>query len=79
MDINEQIGILLKESRNKRGLSLRAVGEKIGKDHSTIHAYETGRQAINVDVLEMLCNVYGVSYIDLLSEVYYTMKREEEK
>lgn len=79
MNINKEIGRLLKEARVKRGLSLRATAERLGKDHSTIHAYETGRQAINVDVLGELCDIYGVTYIDLLSEVYYTMKREEGK
>lgn len=77
MDINKEIGSLLKEARDKRGLSLRAAAERLGKNHSTIHAYETGRQAINVDVLETLCKIYGVSYIDLLSEVYYKMKLDK--
>lgn len=72
--INEEIGLLLREAREKSGLSLRDVASKVGKSYSSIHSYETGRQGINVDVLEILCDIYGVSYLDLLSKVYYTMK-----
>ncbi|QIK68769.1 helix-turn-helix transcriptional regulator [Erysipelothrix sp. HDW6C] len=72
--LNQMIGEKLKTARENSGLSLRAAGELLGKNHSTIHSYESGKRAINVDVMEELCNYYGVSYLELLSEVYYERK-----
>lgn len=67
--INEEIGLALRLARTNAELSLREVAPKIGKSYSSVHSYETGRQGINVDVLVELCDIYGVSYLELLTEV----------
>lgn len=72
--LNKQIGDKLKEARENSGLSLREVAELIGKNHSTIHSYETGRNAINVDVMDEICRIYNVNYLDILNEIYYKNK-----
>lgn len=76
-DLNKQIGAKLKEAREVAGLSLREVASIVGKNHSTIHSYETGRNAINVDVMRDICNVYEVNYLDILQEIYYKEKLKE--
>lgn len=72
--LNEQIGAKLREARVSAGMTLREASDKLGKDHSTISSYESGRRAINVDVMDQLCEIYGVNYLEILSEIYYKNK-----
>lgn len=73
-ELNKQIGQKLQEAREKAGYSLRDVANIVGKNYSTIHSYETGRNAINVDVMDQICKVYGVNYLDILTEIHYMNK-----
>lgn len=73
-DINVKIGERLKAIREDKGYSLREVAPMIGKNYSTLHAYETGRNSINVDVMKNICDFYGVNYLDILTEIYYEEK-----
>jgi transcriptional regulator with XRE-family HTH domain len=74
LTFDQRIGKKLQEVREKKGLSLRDVAERYHKSYTTIYAYETGRNGINVSVLKDLCDIYGVNYLDLLNQVYYEEK-----
>ena len=53
---------LLKKWRLDRGLTLRQVGERVGKNHTTIAHIEGGRMGIPTgDDLERLLAVYGIT------------------
>ena len=53
------IGMRIKAMRLKRGLSQKALGDKIGKASPTISSYETGIQIPPTDVLESIaCALY---------------------
>ncbi len=72
MDINIKIGMLLRKKREDAGLSLSQVGEKLKMHKSTIYYYETGRNHIDVEVLNKICKVYGTdmySFFDELKEL----------
>lgn len=76
-NINLRIGEALKLARENKGLSLRAVSKLVSKSYSAIHAYETGRNSINVDVMKELCDTYGINYLDILQQIYYEDKLKE--
>lgn len=58
-------GLRLKTLREKRGLSQRQVGEKLGLTRATISAYECNMKAPRLDTLEQLAIMYhsSVDYI----------------
>lgn len=70
----ERIGEKMKRAREEAGLTLREAAEKYGSDHSTISSYESGRRTMNILQMEKLCSIYGVNYLDILSEIYYEDK-----
>lgn len=69
MNTKEKIGFLLKEKRIEKNYSLQRVGDMIGRTKSSIHYYETGKRSIDIDVLEAICNVYGIDMYDFLDQV----------
>ena len=63
---------LLKKWRLDRGLTLREVGAKVGKNHTTIAHIENGRMGIpKGDDLKRLLAVYGITG----DRTLYTMAR----
>ena len=69
MDINKELGVLLKKKREELGLSLSNVGAKMHKNKSTIYYYENGRISIDVLTLDRLCHVYGTDMYSLFDEL----------
>ena len=57
----------LKEYRQKAGLTIYEVGEKIGKSGKTVSAWETGRGQPDAEMIVKLYYLYGMSSI---SEFY---------
>lgn len=65
--IRMELAARLKYFREKAGLTIYEVGEKIGKSGKTVSAWENGRGQPDADMLLTLCDVYGISSI---SELY---------
>ena len=61
------IAARLKYFRERAGLTIYEVGEKIGKSGKTVSAWECGRGQPDADMLLTLCTVYGV---DSIAELY---------
>lgn len=56
-----EIGERLRELRNKKKYSLRALAEKINIAHSHLSQIENGKKKPNIELLEALAKVYDVS------------------
>ncbi|OLC15994.1 MAG: hypothetical protein AUH29_06355 [Candidatus Rokubacteria bacterium 13_1_40CM_69_27] len=61
------MGLLLRRWRERRGLSLRALGERSGVSYVTIARVEAGTKSPTVTTLEKLAAALGVSVRDLFS------------
>ena len=68
----EHIAAILKELREKKGLTANAVGEVIGKSGKTVNAWENNRGQPDAEMLILLCDLYGVE--DILNEFRETPK-----
>ncbi|WP_279286287.1 helix-turn-helix domain-containing protein [Desulfofundulus sp. TPOSR] len=64
----ESIGIRLKRLREKKGLSLRALGRAAHISHSFIKDIEAGRSKPSLDTLLALAQALGVSISDITGE-----------
>lgn len=69
-EIDVLIGSKLKALREKKGYSIRYVGQRIGKTHATVSYYEQGRNGADLSTLKKLCNLYGVDMLQFLSDIY---------
>lgn len=65
--IREQLAMRLRNFREKSGLTIYEVGEKIGKSGKTVSAWENGRGQPDADMLLTLCELYK---IDSIAELY---------
>ena len=64
-----ELAARLKFFREKAGLTIYEVGERIGKSGKTVSAWECGRGQPDADMLLTLCAVYGIKSIsDLYGE-----------
>lgn len=61
-----QIGARIREARRNAGLSQVALGERVGRDHKTIHRWETATTAPDVDHLLLIADVLQVPLADLV-------------
>ena len=64
------IGEKLKDLRIQNGMSLRYVGERVGRSNVTIAYYESGRNAPDLSTLKRLCILYGTDMMEFLGEIY---------
>ncbi len=53
------VGVVLRESRRRSGLSLRALGDLAGTSHSTLAAYESGRKVPTAATLNRIVEAAG--------------------
>ena len=61
------MALLLKEWRERRGWSLRQLGERSGVSYPNLHAIETGKLDPRLSTLERLARALGVDVRDLFS------------
>lgn len=62
------MGLRLRQIREKKGLSLRALAEKAGVDWSAINRIELGKTTPKFATLEKLAQGLGVSVRDLIEK-----------
>lgn len=65
---NILIGQRIKELREKAGLNQEQIAQFLGVDQSTISKCEKGERQFQVNHLERLGNLFGVSLGDLMNE-----------
>lgn len=64
-DLYISLGKTLREARERRHLSLSQVGEMVGRHKGSIMRYEKGTSRIDMETLDKLCQVYGLTLNDL--------------
>jgi transcriptional regulator with XRE-family HTH domain len=71
MDVNlffdPNWGKVLRKIRNKKGLSEREVGEKLGCSHVAVDKWENGKTPISQPILYKLLYIYEYSWDDFIS------------
>ncbi|ERI39143.1 hypothetical protein M707_02470 [Arthrobacter sp. AK-YN10] len=55
-----RIGRIIALERNRRGLTVEALGSYLGIDHTTLTGYEVGRRPIPANRLDRLYEALGV-------------------
>ena len=65
-EVLERAGAMLRDARNRQGLSLRAVAEKVGKSHVFIGDVERGISALPIDLVPRMCDVLNLDPADVL-------------
>lgn len=56
----------IRKFRELRGLTLEALGDKIGKGLRTVQRYETGERNVSLKLLEKIAAALGVTTADLI-------------
>ena len=73
------ISLKIKEVRNKKKLSQKRFGYKIGLSGKTISAYENGRCKPPLKVLERISTVYDTPFVHLKTEKKLELEYEIEE
>jgi transcriptional regulator with XRE-family HTH domain len=60
------IGDRIRAARVHAGLSQVQLGDRIGRDHKTVHRYERGTSVPNLEDLLLIADVLGVPLADLV-------------
>lgn len=74
MNKNEQkffleLGNLLKEAREQKGISQQTLADKIGITRNCIGNWETGRRSIDIIQLYKICDCLGLEVDELIKKV----------
>ena len=64
---NKEIGSILKDLRNRMGLSQEQISTYLGISQPAYNHYESGDTVVSQDSLEKLADVYGVEEYDILT------------
>ncbi|EPD52803.1 hypothetical protein HMPREF1210_01183 [Paenisporosarcina sp. HGH0030] len=67
-NLDKYIGGKIKEYRNKKGLTQKELGNKIGVGHTTVSAYEKGTITLNMNTLFAIAEVLDIKVDDLFPE-----------
>lgn len=73
--INEEIGVRLRDLRQKADYSLQDIAERVGISRFTYYNFERGRRTISVDLLKKICDSYNYNYLELLEDVHQSYVR----
>lgn len=57
--IVEKVGELIRETRKRKGLTQKELGETMGLSESTINKYEAGRQNLSLETVQKIVTALG--------------------
>lgn len=75
----EEIGVVLKSARERRGLTQLQVAETLGKRQQTIGNWETGYAQPDANTLFALCDLYNISIDDAFGGGRHVVVSSSEK
>lgn len=61
-------GKKIKDLRQKNGFSQQSIAYFLGVDQSLISKVENGKRALSVDMIEKICNLFGIEHSDFEHE-----------
>ena len=67
--VDVSLGNELRNIRKQKRMTLQYVADRIGCTKGLISFYESGHTAVSIPQLIKLCDVYNVSYADVLNAV----------
>ena len=67
----------VRRARERSGLTLQQVAERMGVNASTVHKYETGKARVTTSTLKQLSSILGASLLDLLPAPVATAMRAD--
>lgn len=56
----QQVGARIRAARNYAGLTQLELGNRVGRDHRTIHRWEYGTRVASLDDLLLLADALGI-------------------
>lgn len=62
------IGLKIRELRNKKNISIIQIAEHLGVTEQAIYKYEAGKSEPSITGLEKLSNLFGIKISELLDE-----------
>ena len=81
--VREEVAKNILYYRKKRGLTRKALAEKIGVSASAVINWEMGKNSIDMDTLHVLCDVLNVDMMDMFGKcanmLDYTFSEEEKE
>jgi transcriptional regulator with XRE-family HTH domain len=63
-----EIADAIKKARISAGLTQLQAAEKLGITYQAISNYERGKTRVDTDTLRKLCDIYGISVLDVFTE-----------
>lgn len=65
----EKVLLLLKEMREKRGITQVELAEKLGVPQSFVSKYESGERQLDILELRQICQLIGISFVDFIQQL----------
>ena len=65
----EKLLFLLKEIRQKRGITQVELAEKLGVPQSFVSKYESGERQLNILELRQICQLIGISFDNFVRQL----------
>ena len=70
----QEIGRILREARERKGLTRAEVGKRFDKTDKAVGHWETGQSSPDANILFELCDLYGISIDDHFGRKRHTME-----
>ena len=68
--MNEQLAALMKEARNKKGLTQKQVANQLDLKNTAITSWESAKSTPNVEQFIKYCQICGADFAEMLTKVY---------
>ena len=68
--MNDKVRELMVQARKAKKIFQEEIAEKMGVSKSAVSSWELGKNDINMEDFTKYCSICGVSFIDILREVY---------
>lgn len=65
----EKLGLILRNARLDKRMTMRELSERAGLKEVAIHQYETGKRKISVELLFKLCKILNLNVDDVQKEL----------
>ena len=68
-DFDVRLGMLLREEREKKGITLQEIADKIGVTKTTVSRWELGTRSMYASSLKDYCKACGIDINEIISHV----------
>jgi len=61
-DISEKVSQMIREARNKAGLTQAELAERLGVSRATVNGYEIGNQNLTIGTLQKIATALNIPF-----------------